>query len=191
MDADKLPPLPPFRYIQPLHVDVEDVEQYIPGGYHPVDIGDIICAGKTKYEVVHKLGHGGCSTVWLVFSDTRSSYFALKILCADVADYRDDELRILQHLKTAAFPGHPNVLDLYDSFKISGPNGEHQCLVLPALGPSLRKIIDSDALSSPMRHTVCLQVASAIEFLHKHRICHGGESCSPTNTWSSYRSPIS
>ncbi|CAK7273357.1 hypothetical protein SEPCBS57363_005612, partial [Sporothrix epigloea] len=59
MDADELPPLPPFRYIQPFHVDVEDVEQYAPGGYHPVDIGDVICAGKTKYKAVHKLGHGG------------------------------------------------------------------------------------------------------------------------------------
>lgn len=45
---------------------VEDVRQYVPGGYHPVDIGDIMDNGPVTYTVMHKLGHGGFSTVWLV-----------------------------------------------------------------------------------------------------------------------------
>jgi hypothetical protein len=44
--------------------DVEDLEKYRPGGYHPVSIGDIFSRG--RYEVLHKLGYGGSSTVWLV-----------------------------------------------------------------------------------------------------------------------------
>ena len=33
-------------------------------GYHPVHLGDTFKDG--TYEVVHKLGYGGFSTVWLV-----------------------------------------------------------------------------------------------------------------------------
>ncbi|KAK4132834.1 hypothetical protein BT67DRAFT_435361 [Trichocladium antarcticum] len=45
---------------------VEDVERYTRGGYHPVDIGDTITNHQDDYTVVHKLGHSGFSTVWLV-----------------------------------------------------------------------------------------------------------------------------
>ena len=37
---------------------------YRPGGYHPVHLGDTFKDG--TYEVVHKLGYGSFSTVWLV-----------------------------------------------------------------------------------------------------------------------------
>ncbi|QLI69139.1 Serine/threonine-protein kinase AFC3 [Metarhizium brunneum] len=153
---------------------VEDAEKYASGGYHPVDIGDTICNGERAYEVIHKLGHGGFSTVWVVRSCAPSpSYFALKILCAEAVDMTDGELNVLQHLRTVAGPGHPNVVVLYDSFKISGPNGKHCCLSFPVLGPSLQKINVSAALSSNMRHQVCQQVASAMAFLHHHGVCHG------------------
>src|SRR5690349_10818350 len=37
--------------------DVEDLEDYAPGGYHPTLIGDTFCSG--RYTIVHKLGYGG------------------------------------------------------------------------------------------------------------------------------------
>jgi serine/threonine protein kinase len=171
---EESPPSPPSRYRWPRLDHVEDVERYVPGGYHPVDLNDVIANGDRKYAIVAKLGHGGFATVWLVRSsrgDSNPAYFALKILCADIAD--DDELAILQHLQTAS-TGHPNIIELYDSFKISGPNGEHQCLVFPVLGPSLGDITDANILSGPIRYQVCQQMASAISFLHKNGICHGG-----------------
>jgi serine/threonine-protein kinase SRPK3 len=174
-----LDPFPPFRYRQPRMEHVEDVEKYLPGGFHPVDIGDVIGTGNQSYEVIHKLGYGGFSTVWLVRSCRDiPSYFALKILIADVDI--DNELSILQHLNVAnANRGHPNVLRLYDSFKVSGPNGNHHCLVFPVLGPSLQNLKASKALSPPIRHHICQQIASAVDFLHRHGICHGGK---PTTT---------
>lgn len=167
----------PFRYRQPIMTYVEDVDKYLPGGFHPVDIGDRVGAGKHTYQVIHKLGHGGSSTVWLVRSYAASpSYFALKILRADIAGTTADrELSILQHLKTVAGHGHPNVAILHDSFKVSGPNGEHHCLIFPVLGPSISKVRLSSALSSATRYQMCQQVASAMAFLHRHGVCHGGE----------------
>ena len=43
--------------------DEEDLEDYRPGGYHPVNIGDEFSNG--RYVIVRKLGWGHFSTVWL------------------------------------------------------------------------------------------------------------------------------
>lgn len=43
--------------------DEEDLEDYRPGGYHPVNIGDEFNSG--RYLIVRKLGWGHFSTVWL------------------------------------------------------------------------------------------------------------------------------
>ena len=53
--------VPSSVYEQP---PCEKMSFYRPGGYHPVHIGDTF-HGNT-YEVVHKLGYGQFSTVWLV-----------------------------------------------------------------------------------------------------------------------------
>ncbi|KFA45857.1 hypothetical protein S40293_09356 [Stachybotrys chartarum IBT 40293] len=163
---------PSFYYRQPRMENVEDVEKYVPGGYHPVDIGDVIDARKDFYKVVHKLGHGGFSTVWLVLSCREiPKYYALKILCADTSG--NPELQVLQHIDKARPSGHPNVAMLRDSFRISGPNGDHQCLVFPVLGPSLYNPEVNASLSDSARHQVCRQIADALAFLHSCGICHG------------------
>jgi serine/threonine-protein kinase SRPK3 len=41
----------------------EDGQDYRPGGYHPVSIGDSF--SNNRYIVVRKLGWGEFSTVWL------------------------------------------------------------------------------------------------------------------------------
>lgn len=43
--------------------DEEDWQEYVKGGYHPVQIGDHFSDG--RYVVVRKLGWGHFSTVWL------------------------------------------------------------------------------------------------------------------------------
>lgn len=46
------------------HLDnAEDAEKYRKGGFHPIHLGDALHGG--RYCVLHKLGHGGFSTVWL------------------------------------------------------------------------------------------------------------------------------
>ncbi len=41
----------------------ENVLNYQRGGFHPVILGDTLKDG--RYEIYHKLGHGGFSTVWV------------------------------------------------------------------------------------------------------------------------------
>ena len=44
--------------------DVEDPDDYKPGGFHPVHLGDTLNNG--RYEIRRKLGYGAFSTIWLV-----------------------------------------------------------------------------------------------------------------------------
>ena len=66
----------------------EPVEDYRPGGFHPVHFGDLLHHG--QYKIVRKLGYGAFSTVWLA-KDTLyycthpihpsfSGFFTLKLL---------------------------------------------------------------------------------------------------------------
>jgi len=43
-------------------IDAEPLHRYCPGGYHPVHLGDVLGSG--RYQITHKLGWGGYSTVW-------------------------------------------------------------------------------------------------------------------------------
>lgn len=54
-----------FSNQRPQHIyhwldDVENLDNYIAGGYHPTHIGDEFLQG--RYRVIHKLGFGGYST---------------------------------------------------------------------------------------------------------------------------------
>ena len=44
-------------------VPAEGLEKYCPGGYHPIHLNDHLKDG--QYEILHKLGFGSFSTVWL------------------------------------------------------------------------------------------------------------------------------
>lgn len=44
-------------------VPAEALSKYCPGGYHPVRLRDRLHDG--RYEILHKLGFGAFSTVWL------------------------------------------------------------------------------------------------------------------------------
>lgn len=41
----------------------EGLQQYCPGGYHPIHLNDRLKGG--QYEILHKLGFGAFATVWL------------------------------------------------------------------------------------------------------------------------------
>ncbi|KAM7212788.1 hypothetical protein V8F06_011823 [Rhypophila decipiens] len=76
---------------------VEDLEDYRPGGYHPIQIDDRLGPNR-RYRIVHKLGHGTFSTAWLAVDDLTSSYVAVKVCTADADPRR--EVDILAHLST-------------------------------------------------------------------------------------------
>ena len=62
----------------------EGVPSYRPGGLHPVHLGDQLDG--SRYKVVHKLGYGASSTVWLARDRSLHRYVAVKIKKSDLSN---------------------------------------------------------------------------------------------------------
>ncbi len=161
---------------------VEDIEEYKVGGYRSVHLGDVY---QERYRVVQKLGVGGFSTTWLGRDTAAKRYAALKILKAEETEARS-ELNMLQRLAElqSDHPGRNHVRTLIDHFTIHGPNGDHLCIVTDLAGPSLSQVynlLGCDQIAGARRLQADLagkavrQLVAAVDFLHSHKICHGGE----------------
>lgn len=91
----------PIRLYHPIFdADVEDVEEYRPGGFYPTHVGDTIAKG--RYKILHKLGSGGFSTIWLARDTVDKTYCAVKILRAE--EKAPTELRWLAVLQSSQNP---------------------------------------------------------------------------------------
>lgn len=159
--------------------DVESLEDYRPGGYHPVHIGDTLSAG--RYEVIHKLGHGSYSTVWLCKDIPQQRYVSIKVIVSecDPAEQPRYENIILEALRNGdpSHPGRKFVIDLLDDFIVDGPNGHHQCLVFPvALSSVVKPAGDSDHFLFPpqVARSIATQALLALSYIHSCGIIHGG-----------------
>ena len=101
-------------------MEVENLEEYRVGGYHPTIIGDTFHGG--RYEVAHKLGFGGSSTIWLARDRQLQKYVALKILAAHEAESNEAEiLGLLSSPNSNSHPGQRFVPLLVDELLSMGP----------------------------------------------------------------------
>ncbi|PWY94241.1 kinase-like protein [Aspergillus sclerotioniger CBS 115572] len=117
----------PYRHTDLLYTQ-ESFARYQPGGYHPVSLGDTFKDG--RYEVHHKLGWGGYSTVWLVRDLERQDQWAsLKIMAADrsVESCELNNLRRLEKHSQGSLSSKYIVQFLDTSFH-QGPNGPEERL---------------------------------------------------------------
>lgn len=158
---------------------VEPLGAYREGGYHPTHIGDLHQQG--RYEIVHKLGHGSYSTVWLARDYQTSKHVALKILIAGISA-NNTERNILRALSTSQtnHPGSPFVLSLLDDFVISGTNGKHQCLVTPICGSNLalsKEECTDNTWRFPVNaaQAIAAQALLGLEYIHSNAVVHGGK----------------
>ncbi|KAJ8126402.1 hypothetical protein O1611_g7237 [Lasiodiplodia mahajangana] len=157
-------------------IDLEDFESYTVGGYHPTKIGDTF--HHSRYEVVHKFGFGGYSTVWLARDKHLQRYVSLKILVAEESS-KSTEGTILRMLCNSSNSGHPGqqfVPHLLDEFSLDGPNGHHTCLVQePASCNTSASKEDSVDFMFPVEtaRSIAAQLIIGISYLHSREVCHG------------------
>ncbi|MCJ1297668.1 hypothetical protein MMC08_000456 [Hypocenomyce scalaris] len=179
-------PSPPAKRFRHHAGDTEQVENYKPGGFHPVHLGDIF---NNRYRVFRKLGFGAFSTVWLSRDELSHArlnrYVALKIGVSKSTE-ADQELKILRSLDQAVnHPGKSHVQQLLDYFHHEGPNGRHSCLVLEPMGRNLNDYIfdyemsqrntafkPSDPLPLRFSRQICKQLVVALDYLHSQGIMH-------------------
>ncbi|KAI1635255.1 kinase-like domain-containing protein [Biscogniauxia mediterranea] len=159
----------------PDDLEIENPERYRPGGLHPIHLGDFIDKNG-RFQVLHKLGHGDESTIWLCYDSQECLLKAVKILSADESTERSSELRI-----SAIFSNTPrqeldeNHIALpLEHFWIEGPNGRHLCTVSEFLAakacippPGVGQHTEDDL------NEICFQICKGIQYLHGHGVCHG------------------
>ncbi|KAL5332307.1 kinase-like domain-containing protein [Aspergillus crustosus] len=147
------------------------------GGNHPLHLSEVI-GEDTKYRIVHKLGCGSFGVVWMckVVGSEPSRYVAAKVLTAD-ASTSNSELATLEKLEGFATKNPnfwKNILRPLESFKITGPNGTHDCLIYPVAGGPVSEIVASD-VPDPQAYlrTLTRQAAEAMATFHAEGLCHG------------------
>lgn len=152
-----------------IEAESEDTTEYFNSYFYPVRIGDIF---KERYEVVHKLGRGGFSTVWLAHDQQMEEDVALKILCsAGFTAEEEAHLRVTQRVKD------PTRLVLCkDAFNLHRTDGfvtyKHNVLVLPLRGPSLSTILMDIKTTGSYRMSAAKQLLQAVASIHSAGLVH-------------------
>lgn len=158
--------------------DAEHLNGYCPGGYHVVRLGDRL---KERYEIIHKLGFGSYSTIWLARDRQEGVNVAIKIGVAETDRPRESAMLSMLHAgkeQSEAYvdAGKAAIPALLDEVEVHGPNGEHHCLVTPPARVSLA-ISGSDGTLYPLTtaRAIAAQLMQAVAFVHSKGVVHGGK----------------
>ena len=153
---------------------VGNFENYRPGGFHPVYIGDTF--DNERYTVINKLGAGSFATVWLVKDEIEDSFHALKILTAEETAI-SQELAAVQALLDSDDGAKSFLLLPQNSFEHEGPNGRHLCIITQVAGPNISSKIDSEGpFSLAQAARASLAVCEGLACMHRHGVGHGGKA---------------
>lgn len=162
--------IPDFEY-QPIE-GVERLGRYRPGVYHPILIGDVL---KDRYRIVHKLGHGTYSTIWLSRDEQREAYVAIKINTGDSPRCEADIIRAIADSSVADDRGRTMMPIVQDQFDIEGPNGSHSCFVTFPAQSSVATARFSRVFKIETARALVAQLILAIAYIHAQGFVHGGE----------------
>jgi serine/threonine-protein kinase SRPK3 len=169
----------------------EDLEQYKPGGFHPLALKQIVGGG--RFQIVHKLGSGSIGSAWLVRdlesgSDNSSRLVCLKVIRADHSPRCGQdaaEIAVPRALAAASAGLRKRLLVPTESFFEFGPNGTHLCTISDVGGPSISSIHDCPGrtmgnrrLRAEFSRKIARQVAGFVHGMHSMGYAHGGMYCS-------------
>lgn len=123
------------------------------------------------YSILHRLGVGGMSEVYLAFQQSLHRHVALKVMRSDYVGSQDHEQRFLQEARAVASLMHPNIVQVYDVGKF---DSIHYIAQEYVPGSNLHAYIQrrgalplAEAISILWQATAALQKASSIGLVHR------------------------
>lgn len=160
---------------------------YVPGSYHPIDLGDLIKDG--QFKVVRKLGYSSRCTVWLARNEESGACRAIKIMRADDTDrgqYQVDMYRQLQQLIPASTLDR-HFVKIFDTFEQTSCNGTHMCIEMEPMAADGNQLLehyrgDTPGQKSYIHRRFSVRVAKrvmrdsleAVKILHENGFLYGG-----------------
>ncbi|KAI9158081.1 putative serine/threonine-protein kinase clkA [Paramyrothecium foliicola] len=146
----------------------EPAERYEPGStyeYYPVSIGLVVSG---RYKVIHKLGHGGFSTVWMAHDLSKKKDVALKFMVSRPGAENEYRMQneIIRRVKDVS-----GLVTFIDTFELRRSDGVFQrVLVFPLYGPSIE--ITGPRMPVKARMGAARQLLTALKGLHDAGIVH-------------------
>jgi serine/threonine protein kinase len=135
------------------------------------DVKDLTNQTIAGYSILHRLGIGGMSEVYLAFQQSLHRHVAFKVLRSDYVGSDEHEQRFLQEARAAASLIHPNIVQVYDVGKI---DTIHYIAQEYVPGSNLSSFIQrrgalplKEAISILWQATAALQKAASIGLVHR------------------------
>jgi serine/threonine protein kinase len=135
------------------------------------DSADLTNQTIAGFSILHRLGVGGMSEVYLAFQESLHRHVALKVMRADFVGSSDHEQRFLQEARAVASLMHPNIVQVYDVGKFESIHYIAQEYVP---GSNLHAYIQrrgalplAESVSILWQATAALQKAASIGLVHR------------------------
>ncbi|MGH9301280.1 MAG: protein kinase domain-containing protein [Acidimicrobiales bacterium] len=123
-----------------------------------------------RYRLVSFIARGGMAEVWEGHDELLARSVAVKLPLTHLSGQAGFTERFRREAVAAARLSHPNVVAVYDI----GEDGDDSFIVMERVyGYTLRQVLDGrHGLDVPSSVAVAFQVASALDFAHRHGVIH-------------------
>ncbi|XP_055531925.1 probable serine/threonine-protein kinase DDB_G0282963 isoform X3 [Wyeomyia smithii] len=125
---------------------------------------------RQRFDIIKKLGQGTYGKVQLGINKESGQEVAIKTIKKSKIETEADLIRIRREVQIMSSVQHPNIIHIYEVFE----NREKMVLVMEfAAGGELYDYLsERKVLSEEEARRIFRQVATAIYYCHKHKICH-------------------
>ncbi|KAH8284174.1 hypothetical protein KR054_011661 [Drosophila jambulina] len=125
---------------------------------------------RQRFDIIKKLGQGTYGKVQLGINKETGQEVAIKTIKKCKIEAEADLVRIRREVQIMSSVHHPNIIHIYEVFE----NREKMVLVMEfAAGGELYDYLsERKVLSEEEARRIFRQVATAVYYCHKHKICH-------------------
>lgn len=125
---------------------------------------------RQRFDIIKKLGQGTYGKVQLGINKETGQEVAIKTIKKSKIESEADLVRIRREIQIMSSVQHPNIIHIYEVFE----NREKMVLVMEyAAGGELYDFLsERKVLSEEEARRLFRQIATAVYYCHKHKICH-------------------